>query len=67
MNSPHNPTGKVFSVEDLSFIANLCQKWNVYAILDEVSRLCISSHYEVTLLSAADLAYLARCPAGLCA
>ncbi|CAK0786657.1 hypothetical protein CVIRNUC_009871 [Coccomyxa viridis] len=36
VNSPHNPTGKVFSVEDLSFIADLCQKWNVYAILDEV-------------------------------
>ena len=43
VNSPHNPTGKVFSVEDLSFIANLCQKWNVYAILDEVSRLCASA------------------------
>ena len=59
MNSPHNPTGKVFSVEDLSFIANLCQKWNVYAILDEVSRLCISSCRRLTMLSAACLAYLA--------
>lgn len=37
VNSPHNPTGKVFSLEDLQFIADLCQKWNVYAILDEVS------------------------------
>ncbi len=37
VNSPHNPTGKVFSKEDLQFIADLCQKWNVYAILDEVS------------------------------
>ena len=55
MNSPHNPTGKVFSVEDLSFIADLCQKWNVYAILDEVSRLCIGSCRE---LVAAQLAYL---------
>ena len=41
MNSPHNPTGKVFSREDLQFIAELCQKWNVYAILDEVS--CIAA------------------------
>ena len=39
INSPHNPTGKVFSLEDLQFIADLCQKWNVYAILDEVSGL----------------------------
>lgn len=38
VNSPHNPTGKVFALEDLQFIADLCQKWNVYAILDEVSR-----------------------------
>ena len=37
VNSPHNPTGKVFSSEDLRFIADLCKKWNVYAILDEVS------------------------------
>ena len=56
MNSPHNPTGKVFSVEDLSFIADLCQKWNVYAILDEVSRLCVGSCREMT---AARLAHLA--------
>ena len=59
MNSPHNPTGKVFSVEDLSFIADLCQKWNVYAILDEVHRLCIGSCCGLTKPSAADLIYLA--------
>lgn len=36
INSPHNPTGKVFSLEDLQYIAGLCQKWGVYVILDEV-------------------------------
>jgi aminotransferase len=36
VNSPHNPTGKVFSEDDLRYIASLCQRWGVYAILDEV-------------------------------
>ncbi len=36
INTPNNPTGKVFSREELSFIASLCQKWNVLAITDEI-------------------------------
>lgn len=36
VNTPHNPTGKVFSAEELAFIADLCQKWDVIAITDEV-------------------------------
>lgn len=39
INTPHNPTGKVFSVEDLQCIADLCQQWGVYAVLDEVRKL----------------------------
>lgn len=36
VNTPHNPTGKVFSSEELSLIASLCQKHGVFAITDEV-------------------------------
>jgi aspartate/methionine/tyrosine aminotransferase len=36
VNSPHNPTGKVFTREELSLIAELCVKHNVVAITDEV-------------------------------
>ena len=36
VNTPHNPTGKIFSLEDLQFIADLCQKYNTYVLLDEV-------------------------------
>lgn len=36
INSPHNPTGKVFSTDELSTIAKLCQKWGVLAITDEI-------------------------------
>lgn len=36
INTPHNPTGKVFSAEELAFIAGLCMKWDAYAVTDEV-------------------------------
>jgi aspartate/methionine/tyrosine aminotransferase len=36
LNTPNNPTGKVFSREELSFIARLCQKWDALAITDEI-------------------------------
>ncbi|HEY4491790.1 MAG TPA: aminotransferase class I/II-fold pyridoxal phosphate-dependent enzyme [Acidobacteriota bacterium] len=36
INTPNNPTGKVFSREELEFIATLCMKWNVLAITDEI-------------------------------
>jgi aminotransferase len=36
INTPNNPTGKVFSREELQFIANLCLKWGVLAITDEI-------------------------------
>ncbi|MCK4378756.1 MAG: aminotransferase class I/II-fold pyridoxal phosphate-dependent enzyme, partial [Deltaproteobacteria bacterium] len=36
INTPHNPTGKVFSLKELELIARLCQKWDVLAITDEI-------------------------------
>lgn len=36
INSPHNPTGKVFSRAELDLIAALCRQHNVVAISDEV-------------------------------
>jgi N-succinyldiaminopimelate aminotransferase len=36
VNTPHNPTGKVFSREELQLIARLCQKNDVIAVTDEV-------------------------------
>jgi len=36
INTPNNPTGKVFSREELETIARLCQKWDVLAITDEI-------------------------------
>lgn len=36
INSPHNPTGKVFTRAELELIAALCQQHDVIAIADEV-------------------------------
>lgn len=36
LNSPHNPTGKVFRKEELLIIAQACQKMDCFAITDEV-------------------------------
>src|SRR5450755_940788 len=36
LNSPNNPTGKVFSREELQIIANLCIEFDALAITDEI-------------------------------
>jgi aminotransferase len=36
LNTPNNPTGKVFSREELQTIAALCHKWDAVAISDEI-------------------------------
>jgi aminotransferase len=36
LNSPNNPTGKVFSRDELEFIAALCQEHDTLAITDEI-------------------------------
>jgi N-succinyldiaminopimelate aminotransferase len=36
LNTPHNPTGKVFTPAELALIAELCQEHDVYAVTDEV-------------------------------
>jgi aspartate/methionine/tyrosine aminotransferase len=36
LNSPMNPTGKVFSRDELAFIASLVEEFDTYAVCDEV-------------------------------
>jgi aspartate/methionine/tyrosine aminotransferase len=36
VNSPNNPTGKVFNREELEFIAGLCHEFDALAITDEI-------------------------------
>jgi aminotransferase len=36
VNTPHNPTGRVFDEQELALIAELCQEHDVVAITDEI-------------------------------
>ena len=36
VNTPHNPTGKVLGDDELSFIAELCRTYDLFAITDEI-------------------------------
>ncbi len=36
VNTPNNPTGKVFTRAELEMIRDLCVRWNAYAITDEI-------------------------------
>ncbi len=45
VNSPMNPTGKVFTELELSFIAELCCRYDVYAVCDEVYEHLVFDHY----------------------
>ena len=36
INTPNNPTGKVFSREELVVISGLCQKWDAVVFTDEI-------------------------------
>jgi aspartate/methionine/tyrosine aminotransferase len=36
VNTPNNPTGKVFSRRELEFIRDLCLRWNAFCITDEI-------------------------------
>src|SRR4051812_42757457 len=36
INTPHNPTGKVFRREELELLAELCQRWDAWVSTDEI-------------------------------
>lgn len=36
INTPHNPTGKVYSRQELEIISSACQRWGVLAFTDEI-------------------------------
>ncbi|KOC59587.1 Kynurenine--oxoglutarate transaminase 3 [Habropoda laboriosa] len=46
INTPHNPVGKVFTLDELQFIANLAKKWNTLVISDEVYEWLVYEPYK---------------------
>jgi len=52
INTPNNPTGKVFKAEELREIAKLCLKWDVLAITDEIyEHIIYDGHRHVPMAS----------------
>ena len=52
INSPNNPTGKVFTREELEMIASLCLQWDVLAISDEIyERIVYDARPHVSIAS----------------
>lgn len=50
LNTPHNPTGRVFRREELALIAALCQEHDVIAIVDEIyEQLTYDGHRHVSI------------------
>ncbi|MDE6483578.1 MAG: PatB family C-S lyase [Rikenellaceae bacterium] len=50
--NPHNPTGRVFTVEELTKIGELCLKHGVYIVSDEIhSDLTIKGHKHIHIAS----------------
>ncbi|XP_056647588.1 kynurenine aminotransferase-like isoform X2 [Diorhabda sublineata] len=56
LNTPNNPLGKVYSLEELTFIADLCKKWNVLCISDEVYEwLVYKPHKHIRMATLPDM------------
>jgi aspartate/methionine/tyrosine aminotransferase len=52
INTPNNPTGKVFATPELQAIAALCQKWDAIAISDEIyEHIVYDGHRHVPIAS----------------
>ncbi len=52
INSPNNPTGKVFTRAELEMIASLCLQWDVLAISDEIyERIVYDARLHVSIAS----------------
>lgn len=51
VNTPHNPTGKVFSRQELELIASLCKEHDALAFCDEVYNKLVFNGEHVSLAS----------------
>jgi aminotransferase len=52
ITTPNNPTGKVFSRQELSLIADLCQEFDTLAITDEIyEHITFDGHEHIPMIS----------------
>ncbi len=56
LNTPHNPSGKIFSKEELTIIAELAKKFDSYIIADEVYEfLTFDNHRHIPIATLAEV------------
>ncbi|HVW83401.1 MAG TPA: aminotransferase class I/II-fold pyridoxal phosphate-dependent enzyme, partial [Bryobacteraceae bacterium] len=52
INTPNNPTGKVFTRDELSYIASLCQEFDALAITDEIyEHITYDGHQHIPMIT----------------
>lgn len=51
INTPANPTGKVWTRAELELVAEFCDRYNVYAITDEIYEYIIYEGEHISMLS----------------
>jgi aminotransferase len=51
VNTPNNPTGKVFTRAEMESIAALCRKWNAIAVTDEIYEHMVYEGEHVSMAS----------------
>ena len=52
VNTPHNPTGRILSKQELSLISDLCQDYDAYAITDEIYEYILyDGHKHISIAS----------------
>jgi aspartate/methionine/tyrosine aminotransferase len=57
INTPNNPTGKVFSIKELEAIAALCIEWDAVAVTDEIYEHILYDHEaHISIASLAGMA-----------
>lgn len=58
INSPHNPTGKIFSQENLYEIMEYCIKHNIFIVIDEAYYGVVYKHIESPYLNNPNIFYV---------
>lgn len=52
LNSPHNPTGRVFTADELAIVADIAREHDLLVVSDEIySTLVYDQHKHVSVLS----------------
>lgn len=51
VNTPHNPTGRVFTKEELTIVAELCIENDLYCLSDEVYEELVYGHSHISIAS----------------